>query len=63
MALSNGEINKDSLQFVAESTASTVGRIASILATAVRDVTRELGVLATDVFEMRENAERARQDR
>jgi len=62
VALSRGEIGKDTVQFVTESTAAAAGRIAGIVATAVRDVTREVGTLATDIFEMRENARRAAQD-
>jgi hypothetical protein len=62
MTLSRGEISKDTVQFVTECTAATAGRVAGIVATAVRDVTRELGNLATDIFEMRENAHRATQD-
>ena len=57
----NIEIGKDTVQVLAESAASHVGRIATILTGAVRDVTREIGEWATDVFEMREAAERARE--
>ncbi len=56
----NMEINKDTVQVLAESAATHVGRIATILSGAVRDVTREVGDWASDVFEMREAAERAR---
>ena len=42
-----------------ETTATHVGRIASIVSGAVRDVAREIGDLASDVFEMRDAAERA----
>ncbi|MCK9249339.1 MAG: hypothetical protein M0P31_10260 [Solirubrobacteraceae bacterium] len=56
------ERNKDVAQEVIESGAQHVGRIAQILTTAVVDVTREVGSLATDVFEMREAATRARLD-
>jgi F0F1-type ATP synthase membrane subunit b/b' len=62
MTLSRSEITKDTAQFVTEITASAVGRIATIVTTAVRDVARELGTLATDIYEMREGAERARRD-
>lgn len=57
--LGRAEIAKDTLQVLTEATANHVGRIASILSGAVRDVARELGDLASDVFEMREAAERA----
>ena len=55
------EIGKDTAQVVAESAATHVGRIATIISGAVRDVTRELGDLASDVFEMREAARDAEQ--
>lgn len=57
--LGRAEIAKDTFQVLTETTATHVGRIASILTGAVRDVARELGDLASDVFEIREAAERA----
>jgi hypothetical protein len=63
MVGSNLEISKDTVQVLAESAAGHVGRIATILSGAVRDVTREVGDWATDLFEMREAAERAREER
>lgn len=57
------EARKDTVQIAIESGATHVGRIASIITAAVRDVTRELGEFATDVLEMREAAERAEADR
>jgi hypothetical protein len=60
--LSRLETTKDTLQVVVESGATHAGRIAVIVAGAVRDVTRELGEWATDVFEMRDAARRARED-
>lgn len=51
------------MQEVVESGATHVGRIATILTGAVRDVTREVGSWATDLFEMREASQRARADR
>ncbi|MEX2193931.1 MAG: hypothetical protein WD844_01475 [Thermoleophilaceae bacterium] len=53
------ETRKDTLQVVVESGASHAGNIAGIVARAVRDVTREVGDWATDVFEMRDAARRA----
>jgi hypothetical protein len=53
------EIRKDTLQVVIESGATHAGSIAGIIARAVRDVTREVGDWATDVFEMRDAARRA----
>ncbi|MEU5843846.1 hypothetical protein [Rhodococcus sp. NPDC047139] len=56
------ERNKDAIQEVTESAATRVGAIAGIIATAVRDVTREVGELITDAIEMREAARAARND-
>ncbi len=53
------EIQKDTVQVAVESAATHVGRIASILSGAVREVTHELGEWASDVFEMREAAGQA----
>jgi hypothetical protein len=57
--LGRAEIAKDTFQVLTETTATHVGRIASIVTGAIRDVAREIGDLASDVFEMREAAERA----
>ena len=46
-----------------QSGATHVGRIASIITGAVRDVAGEFGEFATDVFEMREASRRAEADR
>jgi hypothetical protein len=60
--LSRLETTKDTLQVVVESGATHAGRIAVIVAGAIRDVTRELGEWATDVFEISDAARRARAD-
>jgi chemotaxis response regulator CheB len=57
--ISRAEAAKDTAQVVIESAATHVGRIATIITGAVRDVARELGEMATDAFEMREAAHRA----
>jgi hypothetical protein len=57
------ETSKDTIQVVVESAFHHVGQIAGIIAGAGRDVTRELGDWATEIFEMREAARRARVDR
>jgi hypothetical protein len=57
------ETRKDRLQMAVDSGFQHVGQIVSIVAGAGRQVTRELGDWATDLFEMREAAERAREDR
>jgi len=56
------EARKDTIQVTVESAFSHVGQIASILTGAGREVTRELGEWATEVFEMREAARRAQAD-
>jgi hypothetical protein len=56
------ETRKDTLQVAIESGATHAGQIMGIVAGAVRDVTRELGDWATDVFEMREAGRRAAAD-
>jgi hypothetical protein len=57
------ETRKDTLQVAIESGATHVGEIMAIVVGAVREVTRELGDWASDVFEMREAAKRADADR
>lgn len=57
--LSKVEIRKDALQETVESVASTVGEVASIITTAVKDVASAFGSLATDLFEIRDGARRA----
>lgn len=56
------EIAKDTAQVLTESAAHHVGRIATIVSGAVRDVTRELGDWASDAFEMRDAAKKAAPD-
>ena len=60
--ISGAEIRKDALQDTVETTATAVGTVTTIGTTAVRDVARTLGGLATDLFEIRESARRARDD-
>ena len=54
------ERGKDTIQVVIESGATHIGSIVGIVVGAVRDVTREVGDWATDVFEIRDAAKRAR---
>ena len=63
MPLSKAETRKDVVQVVVESGATHAGRIAGIVSGAVRDVTREVGEFTTELFEMRDAAKRAEQDR
>jgi hypothetical protein len=57
------ETRKDTIQVAVEGAFHHVGQIAGIISGAGRDVTRELGDWATEVFEMRDAARRARADR
>ncbi|WP_019201235.1 hypothetical protein [Tsukamurella sp. 1534] len=60
--MSKLERRKDAAQEAVESTAIRVGRIATIITTAVADVAREIGDAVTDGFEMRQAAKRAAED-
>jgi hypothetical protein len=60
--VSRFEIGKDTLQALTESATVHVGRIATIVTGAVRDITSELGEWASDVFEMRDAAAEAPRD-
>jgi hypothetical protein len=62
MGIGRLEIAKDTAQVLTESAATHVGRIATILTGAVREVAHELGELAGDVFEMRDAAGKAAAD-
>lgn len=56
------ESKKDTVQVVTESAATHVGNIAAIITGAVRDIARETGDWLSDVIEMREAAQRAKED-
>lgn len=56
------EVGKDTLQVLTESAATHVGRIATIVTAAVREVAHEVGDWASDAFEMRDAAARAEAD-
>lgn len=60
--VSQFESAKDTIQVVTETAATHVGRIATIITGAVRDVAREIGSWGTEVIEMREAAKRAAAD-
>ena len=53
------EIAKDTVQVLSESAATHVGRIATILSGAVREVAHEVGEWASDALEMRDAAGKA----
>lgn len=61
--VSKFEASKDVVQELTESAATHVGNIATIVAGAVRDVTREIGDWISDGIEMREAAQAAQADR
>ena len=56
------ETRKDTVQVAVESAFHHVGQIVTIITTAGREVTRELGEWATELFEMREAARQAQAD-
>ncbi len=60
--LSKGEITKDAVQHTLSAGADTVASVTTILAGAVRDVVDAVGSFATEVFEIREAARRAREE-
>jgi hypothetical protein len=57
--LSKAEIRKDAVQGAVEAAATTVGEVATILTTAVKEIARSVGGLATEVFEIRDSARKA----
>lgn len=59
--LSKAEIRKDAVQEIFESGVTTVGEVASIITTAVKDVAYAIGGFATDAFEIRDGVRRASQ--
>lgn len=59
--LSTSEISKDAVQSTLESAATTVGQVTSIITHAVKDVAGALGGFATEVFEIRDSARKARE--
>jgi hypothetical protein len=56
------EVAKDTAQVLTESAATHVGRIATIITGAVREIAHEMGEWATDAFEMKDAAARATDD-
>ncbi|WP_037820457.1 MULTISPECIES: hypothetical protein [unclassified Amycolatopsis] len=56
------ESGKDTVQELTESAATHIGNIATIITGAVRDIARETGDWFTDMIEMREAAQRAKED-
>lgn len=62
MVISRREINKDVLQQSAEAATHTAAEVGSILVHAAREITKSVGGLATELFEIREAANRAEDD-
>ena len=60
--LSRNEITKDAVQHTLSAGADTVASVSTILAGAVRDVVNVVGGFATEVFEIRDAARRAREE-
>ena len=60
--LSSNEIRKDAVQDTVTAAATAVAEVTSIVTTAVKGVAGAIGGLATEVFEIRESARRARED-
>jgi hypothetical protein len=58
--LSRGEIRKDAVQDSVSAAASAVGQVTTIVTSAVREVAGALGGFATEIFEIRDSARRAR---
>ncbi|MEO6886719.1 MAG: hypothetical protein ABI232_10630 [Jatrophihabitantaceae bacterium] len=56
------EIGKDAVQELAESAATHVGKIATIITGAVREIAHEVGEWGSDAFEMKDAAARAEVD-
>ena len=56
------ERNKDTVQEITESVAQHVGKIATIIGDAVVQIAREVGDTISDAIDMREAAQRARDD-
>ncbi len=57
--LSKAEIGKDAVQTTVQAAAGTVGEVARIITRAVSDVVGAVGGFATEVYEIRESAQKA----
>lgn len=57
--ISKAEIRKDALQDGVEATTAAVGAVTNIVVSAVGDVAKAVGGLATDLFEIRDAAKKA----
>lgn len=59
-SLSKNEIRKDAIQNTVEAGVNTVSQVGGILTRAVKDVVGAVGDLATEVFEIRDSAKKAK---
>lgn len=57
--ISRNEIRKDAVQDSVEAAVTAAGQVGGAVTGAIRDVTRTLGDLATELFEIRDAARRA----
>lgn len=58
--LSDAEIRKDAIQDSVEATINAMAQVGSVVTGAARDIARTVGDLATEIFEIRDAARRAR---
>lgn len=58
--ISHGEIRKDAIQDSVEATIQAVGHVGGAITGAVREVASTLGGLASELYEIRDAARRAR---
>lgn len=57
--LSRTEIGKDAIQDGVEAAAATVGQVTSLVTATIGEVSRAIGALATELFEIRDAARHA----
>jgi hypothetical protein len=60
--LSKAEIRKDAIQDGVEAATAAVGQVTNIVVGAVGEVAKAVGGLATDIFEIKDAAQRAQDD-
>jgi len=60
--ISRNEIRKDAVQDTLDATITAVGRVGGIVTGAVREVAHTVGDLASDVFEIRDAARKAKDE-
>jgi len=60
--ISRNEIRKDAVQDTLDATITAVGRVGGIVTGAVREVANTVGDLASEVFEIRDAARKAKEE-